>query len=397
VRRIAIIGGGPGGAHCARRLAESGVEVTLFEPRSRFEKPCGGGIPARGLETYPFLEDARLPARSIRVCRLVAPSGAEAEIPLAQPLLVFARADLHAFLLDRAAVAGVRRVSRRVIGFDSGRGNDGWRDWTLTTAAAGGPRETHGPFDFLIAADGAGGFCRRRLAGTIRAAELTQAVGCHVHGVTDQAITLKFYERLNGYLWAFPRTDHASVGICDTLGARPASELRDLLACFVRQRYGPGHLARATPYAALIPGAPAAPGSARLQGEGWALVGDTGRSVDPLTREGIYYAMVSADLLAEALARGRPEAYAASWERALGGEFAWAARHSERFFTGPFLERLVAVCDRSPRSAAILSDVISGRQPYRTLRLRLLANGPLIGWQLVRRDGRMRFRPAHGS
>src|SRR5438477_5325616 len=59
-QRVAVVGGGPGGAQCARRLAEGGVEVTLFEPRSGFEKACGGGIPARGIERFPFLSDAEL-------------------------------------------------------------------------------------------------------------------------------------------------------------------------------------------------------------------------------------------------------------------------------------------------------------------------------------------------
>ena len=74
-KRVAVIGGGPGGAQCARRLAEAGVDVTVFEPRVRFEKACGGGIPARGLERYPFLLDTGLAGKAVRECLVVAPSG----------------------------------------------------------------------------------------------------------------------------------------------------------------------------------------------------------------------------------------------------------------------------------------------------------------------------------
>jgi len=41
----------------------------------------------------------------------------------------------------------------------------------------------------------------------------------------------------------------------------------------------------------------------------------------------------------------------------------------------------VRLCARSPRIADILSDLLAGRQRYRTLALRLLANGPVIAWQ----------------
>ncbi len=73
-RHIAVIGGGPAGAHCARRLADAGVTVTLFEPRTAFEKPCGGAIPARAMKTYPFLDDPSLPAKRISRCLLISPS-----------------------------------------------------------------------------------------------------------------------------------------------------------------------------------------------------------------------------------------------------------------------------------------------------------------------------------
>jgi flavin-dependent dehydrogenase len=105
--------------------------------------------------------------------------------------------------------------------------------------------------------------------------------------------------------------------------------------------------------------------------------------VDPLTREGIYYALRSGDLLAEAIAAGDPRSYAAAWEREAGRELAWAASHGGAFFRARFIERLVALCSASGAIARVLSDLIAGRQPYRTLRARLILNAPRVGWDIL--------------
>jgi geranylgeranyl reductase len=374
--RIAIIGGGPAGAQCAARLAGGGAAVTLFEPRSSYEKPCGGGLPARALRVYPFLDDPALPARRLSRCRIVAPSGRATEIPLADPLHVVRRADLHDFMLRRASRSGARLVVSRVVSFRRESG-----EWRLLVRADGeSSMREEGPYDFLVAADGAAGASRRRLTGTIPAAGLTQGLGYFLPGVFEEAIALRFHENLDGYLWVFPRIDHASAGICGPLGTRSAAALWGLLDRFISERYGPEPLRGARRYAALIPSA-AAPGDPGLQGEGWALCGDTGRAVDPLTREGIFHGMQAADLLAGALLAGRPADYAAAWAAWSGGEFAWAARHADLFFDPRFIERLVALCDVSPSVARVLSNLIAGLQPYRTLKRTLLVRAPIVAWQ----------------
>src|SRR6266581_6641636 len=115
--RVAVIGGGPGGAQCALRLAEAGFPVTVFEPRAHFEKACGGGIPLRGLRHFPFLIDPGLPRKEIRECLVVSPCGREARFPLLDPLFMFSRADLHSFMLSRATSAGALWVRARVVSF----------------------------------------------------------------------------------------------------------------------------------------------------------------------------------------------------------------------------------------------------------------------------------------
>lgn len=378
MRRVAIIGGGPAGARAAFRLAAEGVPVTLFEPRSGHEKACGGGIPARGLEEYPFLQDARLPVRHVDSILLISPAGREALVPLPEPIGMFRRADLHRVMIDAAVAAGATLAAERVTGFE--RGRDGWR---LITETPGAPAAA-APFTLLIAADGAGGFARRRLAGDIPAADLTQAVGLYVPGAIGPTATLRFYAGLAGYLWDFPRVDHASVGICAPLGARTAADLRRLVEEHVAPRHGAACLRESKPYAALIPGAPARPDPASLAGADWAVAGDCARAVDPLTREGIYFALVSADLLADAILRGAITTYADAFVGRLGDEFAWAARHQAAFFDPTFVERMVRLAARSRRIRAILAALVSGRQPYRTLRRRLVWNAPRVAWEAWR-------------
>ncbi len=414
--KVAVVGGGPGGAQCALRLAEAGCAVSLFEPRTHFEKACGGGIPARGIERYPFLLDPRLPGKVIRDCLLIAPSGREARFPLVNPLFVFSRADLHAFMLERAIAAGARWVRARVLSFHRhGNGKDpqGERlpnaargSWIVRALAprdpapqATDPRgDTHGPFDFLVAADGAAGAARRRLLTGAHRDDLSQGIGYYLPQVSEDFITLKFYAGLQGYLWVFPRPGHSSAGICGTLGALPASDLKRLMDHFLRARYPDGILERAERYAALIPGAPGDGRATPVQGDGWALVGDAGQFVDPLTREGIYYAMESGDLLADALIRGRPDLYSEAWARRFAPELSRAAGHASRFFDTRFIERLIFLVSRSPAMTGIVSDLIAGRQPYRTLRRRVLLAAPLVGVNLMTRALSLRrSKPARGS
>ncbi len=384
MRRVAIIGGGPAGARAAFRLAAGGEAVTLFEPRSDHEKACGGGIPARGLEEYPFLVDPGLPVRHVDSILLISPRGREALVPLPEPIGMFRRADLHRVMIETAVAAGALLARERVTRFE--RSRHGWRLGT-DRPDSGAAAE---PFDLLIAADGAGGFARRRLSGDIPAAELSQAVGRYLQGVTGPTATLRFYAGLPGYLWDFPRVDHASVGICAPLGLVPAADLRRRVEEYLVLRYGAGCLERSEPYAALIPGAPVRPDSARLAGADWAVAGDTARAVDPLTREGIYFALVSADLLADAIHGGGLADYGASFVARLGGEFAWAARHQEAFFDPRFVERLVRLAAGSARIRSILAALVSGRQPYRTLQRRLIRSAPRVAWETLR----ARHRPA---
>lgn len=387
-RRIGVIGGGPSGAICARRLAERGLDVTLFEPRTHFEKPCGGGMSARGFERFPFLETARLPVRRVGRCLVIAPSGREADIRLQDPLFVFSRADLHTLLLENAIEAGARLVRRRVVALTRGsaargRGTMAGAGFQLDTVVDG-RREAHGLFDYLVAADGASGPTRRWLTGRIDRRSLTQGIGYYVPDLVEEWITLKFFAGLRGYLWIFPRIDHSSAGICGPLGPPGVAPLQRRMDDFLTLRYGQQAIERSQRYAALIPGALGEAGAEDLTGPGWALTGDGCRAVDPITSEGIYYAMLSGELLADLIAEGRAGQFTHLWSRRVADEFDRAARMAPTFFDRRFIEMLVLLCGRSRAIGDTLSDLMAGRQGYRGLKRRLLRAAPVVGWQLLR-------------
>src|SRR5262249_60515278 len=86
---------------------------------------------------------------------------------------------------------------------------------------------------------------------------------------------------------------------------------------------------------------------------GWALVGDAAGFVDPLTGEGIYYAIKSADLLTQALVN-RVEDFDEMWRAGVGAGRGRGGGIKKRFFPGDFAggpptPRVGGVAPRPPR------------------------------------------------
>jgi flavin-dependent dehydrogenase len=110
-------------------------------------------------------------------------------------------------------------------------------------------------------------------------------------------------------------------------------------------------------------------------------VGDSAGLVDPVTGEGLYYAIRSADLAARAIAECGPEA-ASAYRTALTGDLRdleLGARLSKRLFLGRFLYgdvtgRMIQFMRVSPTLCAVMRDLFAGTQNYTTLKARLKAS-----------------------
>ena len=389
--KVAIIGAGPAGAMAAVRLAHAGASVTLFDPSHPREKPCGGGLTGRALALVSDVIDiGSLPAV---VTKSVTVEGHEraAHVPLIDrgatadsSLLVISRAVFDRALADAAVAAGARLVPERAVGVSARRAH-------MLVSTDRGEYEV----DQVLGADGPNSVVRKKLARPFARSELSVAAGYFVCGSTAPDIVIKTTREQPGYLWSFPRPDHLAVGICAPASHHATSaDLRLQSAAWIRQ-HGLHRGAQLVPYAWPIPSiGPRPRRDIPLGGEGWLLLGDAAGLVDPLTREGIYYALLSGQRAADALATTPLSRAACRYaEAVLGGiqpELARAASLSRLFFHPGFSSLLVKALEESAGVREVFADLVGGLQPYRGLRRRLLTK---LRWSLAAKAIPMLLQP----
>lgn len=361
------MGAGPAGSLLAWRLASRGAAVTVFDASHPREKPCGGGLTAKALALLPEAPaDDPLPARSVDRCVFESGQGERVDLDLSRPVAIAARTDLDSWLLRRAVAAGAVHVAERVVAVD-GAG-------TLRTAGRAGT------FDLVVGADGAGSLVRRTFVGATPPARLTMAAGWFATGASE--MTIRFVPGLAGYLWLFPRLDHVGVGICAPLAAQPTRELLARLRREAARSFPALADEEAETYAHTIPSPSADPASLReIAGPRWALVGDAAALADPVTGEGIYYALRSALVLSDALESGGPAGYPERLLEDFGHELLKAAALHRRFYADGFTRRMLGFASRSAAIRTVLGDLVLGDQGYAGLKRRLIRTAPRFALQ----------------
>jgi flavin-dependent dehydrogenase len=371
--KVAILGGGPSGAFAAEKLATAGVDTVVFDDKLAWEKPCGGGLTYKAYSQYPFLAENDTPKKIICKTVLAAPRSQPVTLALDQPLLIYSRFDLNGMLLDRAQRAGAQLEKTRVLNIE----RSGTR-WALRTKS--GTMDA----DYCIVATGARNPLRD-FGTELTSGDAMSALGYYIPGERDR-IDIQFLPKLEGYIWVFPRCGHLSVGICGK-GER-ASALRARL-----ERYMDEHgLSRdgAAFYSHLLPclETPAWKRN-RVAGDGWAAVGDAAGLVDPITGEGLYYAVRSADLITKAILSESLDLAGATYRKLIRRDFMadleFGSRLANRVFHGTFLwgavtSRMVQFTRLSPKFRDVMQDLFAGTQPYAGLKRRLMKNlnGSLI-------------------
>jgi geranylgeranyl reductase family protein len=366
-----IVGAGPAGAAAATTLARGGARVLLLE-KSRLPryKPCGGGLTPRARARSPLA--ACVPERRATSLALRGP-GRLVACELPGPIDMVMRDHFDARLVQHAVADGAEL-------------RDGAALTSLDVQEDGARARVGGDVvraRYVIGADGANGVTAR-LAGFAAGAEPATAIEAEV-AVPDRALAryasaalLDFGTVRGGYAWIFGKADHLSVGVY-TVDAIARRDLRPALAAFLASH---PDLRAARILLRRGHRVPLAGGRHTRRRGPVLLAGDAASLADPLTGEGISYALASgqragATVLA-ALAAGPAalDAYDRFLARDLCGDLRYARLVAFLAYHSPaFGMRLI---ENHPHMRDLAAAAISGTLDYRTLARHLLQRSPKL-------------------
>lgn len=362
---VVVVGGGPAGAMAASELARQGRSVLLLDRAGRI-KPCGGAIPPRLIRDFaipPELLKARITS-----ARMVAPSARAVDMPIEGGFVGMVDRDtFDEWLRDRAARCGADRRAGEFRHLT--RDDDGTAVVHFRPKDAG----SHTPVAtvrtrVLIGADGANS--------TVAAQEVKGAskvpfvfayheiVRTPEFGFDGARCDVYYQGRLSPdfYGWVFPHGETASVGVGT---ARKGFALRTATAV-LRDATGLGETETIRREGAPIP---LHPRRRWDNGHDVILAGDAAGVVAPASGEGIYYAMESGRLAAEAahalLATGDPRALRLARRNFMRkhGRVFWILRMMQWFWysSDRRRERFVSIC-RDPDVQRLTWDAYMNKQ-----------------------------------
>jgi geranylgeranyl reductase family protein len=371
---VIVAGAGPAGATAAKILGEAGLGTLLLD-KSAFprDKPCGGGISARALARFPYLEDAlrNIPTSWVSKVHFESPSGFVVDYRSPDPLYLMIRRcefDNLLFSLARPHVETATGLVRKVTVHP---------DYVSVGTDA---HEYRGRL--VIGCDGANSIVAR--ASGLRTGNVQSDYAIDMMEETPrQELDTAEHDRMYiyyrirshyGYGYVFPKTGHLNVGVgfkldyyLSNLRGEHYAHHQAFVDDLKSKKLLEGESNRANFRAFPLP---ISGPLARTYADRVLLAGDAGGFVNALTAEGIYYAMVSGELAAHAamdairagkFASAQLRGYETTWKREIGDELAHSVRLQKLLLADPGrIDRIVRAASRHPVLAGLLARYATG-------------------------------------
>jgi len=364
---VIVVGGGPAGSSAGRFCARAGLRTLLIE-KERFPryKVCGGCLSVKASRLLDF--DLR-PVIENTV------TGAKIKYPLEDPLLLESSEPIGFMVMrDRFDHLLVEKAMEN--GMEVLEGEKVVRvretDSALEVDLGKGQRLR---CEYLVGADGSGSVVSKAFS-QLRLKDNGTGIGLEsevsLHAVTDfpqedrHIVNLHFGRIPNGYGWVFPKKEGLSIGIGGIFGSKGKSNPRDHFDAFLKDLnfINGNNMGR-------VLGHPLPcfyDEKGKFSCGNVLLVGDAAHLMDPLTGEGIYYAVRSGTLAAEAIVQSKEKGgeasapYQDSVRQLLIEDLKWA-RHLSRIIYGfPALSYRTLV--QHPELGTLCLRVLAGETNY---------------------------------
>jgi geranylgeranyl reductase family protein len=359
---VIIIGTGVAGASAACELANAGVNVLVLEKEKlpRY-KTCGGGVVHRAIEKLPFSTDGVVERNFNTIDIYDHETDLCFNVTREKPIItMMMRADLDNLIVSEAVKKGAKvNDVVKVINVDCYE-----KDVEVVTGS------TTFKADFVIGADGASGVSVK-ISGMHKNYFRVPAIECEASLPDDEFDYYKNLTRFDfgfiphGYAWVFPKKNHLSVGIASMKKLKV--NLNDYLEKYFTM-LGFKDIANIEKHGHMIPINPfrLKPVYKRI-----LLTGDTIGLADPITTEGISYAIESGQLAAKAIIEGNKEIekvvkiYSKSL-KPLFSELRYA-KILAWFVHGPPIIRRFVFKHYGKRLSELLADVVMEEKKYSDL------------------------------
>ncbi len=381
---VAVIGAGPGGSAAAYFLAQQGLNVILLD-KADFPRPktCGDGLTPRALGVLAemgVLDTLHQEGFRINGIHLRAAPGITLDMPIPSKnglpdyLLILPRLALDAHIQARAVAAGAHfQGQTNVTGIE-------YADRRVSVVCNRGDRTQRIPARLVVIATGAQMKLLKRLGILPATPPVIRAARTYyrgVSGLTDQVQAHFDNIPLPGYGWVFPISEsEANIGLGywphGWRGQRMPKNVRQAFDRFVSSPPLRTLLAEASPTGPVkgypiridFPTAP-------TTGERCLLVGEAAGLVNPLTGEGIDFALESGKLAAVHIAGmfadddfspQRLRAYDQVLRQHFQRLFVFLSRIRSLYINPLLVKRFVRMAARVPDLSDLLVNILLGHQ-----------------------------------